>query len=173
MKRQIVLITGASGSGKTTVLKTLEKMLPAEQIATYYFDSLGVPSLEEMIAEYGSPEQWQKATTEIWIEKLALINEPKLLILEGSFNPEFAVNALQNLGLTDYHLFCLHAERDVREHRLIHDRQQPELANQDMENFAQFLRRKTLELGGHIIKSPAIDSGFSAQQILNIVWAEN
>ena len=52
VERLIILITGASGSGKTTVLKTLESMIPVGQVAMHYFDSLGVPSLEEMIEQF-------------------------------------------------------------------------------------------------------------------------
>jgi energy-coupling factor transporter ATP-binding protein EcfA2 len=167
VERLIILITGASGCGKTTLLKTLESMMPEGQVAMHYFDSLGVPSLEEMIEQYGSPEEWQKITTEKWIEKLAAMNEPKLLILEGSFNPEFAINHTQKLGLQNVLLFCLHAERSVREHRLIHDRKQPDLANQDMENFAQFLKCKAEELGGFLIESDKANPIVNAKEILS------
>jgi energy-coupling factor transporter ATP-binding protein EcfA2 len=169
MGRVIVLITGASGSGKTTVLKTLESMMPAGQVSMHYFDSIGVPGSEKMIEEYGSPEQWQKTTTEMWVEQLAAMNEPKLLILEGSFNPEFAINHIKKLGLQNVILFCLHAERSVREDRLIYDRKQPDLANQDMENFAQFLKRKTVELGGIVIESDEIDPIVNARDIIDCV----
>jgi uridine kinase len=56
----IILITGASGSGKTTILKAIEQQLPANKISVNYFDDIGVPSVEAMIAEYGSCENGKK-----------------------------------------------------------------------------------------------------------------
>ncbi|MEK6734475.1 MAG: acetyltransferase, partial [Pseudomonadota bacterium] len=63
MLNRIILITGASGSGKTSILKELEKILPKEQVSINYFDDIGIPSFEDMIKEYGSCEKWQEAIT--------------------------------------------------------------------------------------------------------------
>lgn len=139
MKR-IILITGASGSGKTTVAKYL-----AEKYQVFHFDDVGVPPLEEMVARHGSCEGWQKWATENWMQKLQNMNCNDTVILEGSFNPEFAF--AYDL------LICLHANREIREKRLHIHRKQPELINQDMENFANILQAKTLALGGIVIDS--------------------
>ncbi len=56
----IILSTRASGSSKTTILKAIEQTLPTNQISVNYFDDIGVPSVEVMIAEYGSCEKWRK-----------------------------------------------------------------------------------------------------------------
>jgi dephospho-CoA kinase len=149
----IILITGASGSGKTTVLKELQKSLPYEQISIFHFDDIGVPSLETMIQEYGSPENWQQAMTELWITKLSKIKETKLIFLEGSFNPEFAINTLRKLSIKDYKLFCIHSDRAIREQRLQHQRNQPELITNNMEKFAQLLKQKTIEHEGIIVNN--------------------
>ncbi|MEK6733667.1 MAG: AAA family ATPase [Pseudomonadota bacterium] len=146
MLNRTILITGASGSGKTTILKALEKILPQEQTSTNYFDDIGIPSFEDMIKEYGSCEKWQEAITHKWIEKLSKIKDKKYIFLEGSFNPEF-INIKNN-----HLLICIHADRSVREQRLM-NRKQPELASQDMENFANLLKNKTLALGGIVIDS--------------------
>jgi len=159
----IILITGASGSGKTTIAKYL-----AEKYKVFYFDDIGVPSSKEMVRKYGSPEGWQKWATKTWMEKLSKVKGPEVVILEGSFNPEFAVhsfpnpqnnnklnqdvaNAPHNDGFCK--LLCLHANRETREKRLIKYRNQRELANQDMENFAQVLKEKTQALCGTVIDS--------------------
>ena len=47
----IILITGSSGSGKTTILKSIEQKLPSNKISANYFDDIGVTSIEEMIKE--------------------------------------------------------------------------------------------------------------------------
>lgn len=154
----IILITGASGSGKTTILKEVEKILPKNQVSINYFDDIGVPSFENMIKEYGSCENWQEAMTHKWMNKLSKIKDKKYVFLEGSFNPEFA----KNYSL----LICIHADRNIREQRLL-NRKQPELATQDMENFAQMLKQKTLELSGIIIDSSIEKPEDIAQLIIN------
>ncbi len=45
----------------------------------------------------------------------------------------------------------MHCDRSVREKRLMHNREQPELITKNIEYFVQFLKRKTLELGGIVI----------------------
>lgn len=151
----IILITGASGSGKTMLLQELSKNVPEQSVKIFYFDDIGVPSVEEMINQYHSPEMWQKTMTDQWIERLSHIKNVQIILLEGSYNPHFAVNALKKHGLSNYRLFCVHSDRSIREQRLQHQRQQPELMTDDMENFAQFLKRTTVELGGVVIDNNA------------------
>jgi len=67
-----IFITGASGVGKTTTVRMLEKEY-SEKFTFYYFDSVGVPSNEEMIRVYGSGENWQRITTEKWVKKYPVI----------------------------------------------------------------------------------------------------
>lgn len=140
----IVLITGASGCGKTTVTRGLSDLA-----TIYYFDDIGVPEAKAMIDQYGSPENWQEWATHAWIKKL--YNQDKqLVVLEGSFNPEFAIYKLKELGINHYQIICLSTKRSIREQRLI-DRKQPELVSQDMENFARILEEKTIASNGMII----------------------
>ena len=164
---KLILITGASGSGKTFILKEIEKRLECENFSINYFDHIVVPSFENMVSEYGSCEGWQEAMTHKWIDKLIVIKNKKYIFLEGSFNPEFAVNYLNKLNIIDYKLFCINVSREIREERLIKNRNQPELATQDMENFGQFLKAKTIELGGKIVES---NEG-ACDQILNLCYS--
>lgn len=159
---KIILITGASGSGKTTVLKELERILPENQVSINYFDDIGIPSFEDMVKEYGSCEKWQEVKTQEWLKKLDQIKNKKYIFLEGSFNPDF-------IKLKDnYLLICIHADRSIREHRLIHDRKQPELVTEDMENFALILKRQTLAMGGIVIDSSKKNAKLIAQIIKRI-----
>lgn len=168
-KPYFVFLTGTSGSGKTTILKAIAKELSTDAVSINYFDDIGVPSFEEMVANYGSPEKWQEAMTHLWIEKLANITDKKLIFLEGSFNPEFAVSHLQKLGMHNYLIICVHAERAVREKRLSQQRNQPELITQDMENFAQQLKAKTLVLGGIVVESTDNNLSNVVEEIMEII----
>jgi uridine kinase len=148
----IVLITGASGSGKTSVAQVLEQKFSKETTSLYYFDDIGVPSTTKMIEDHGSGEKWQQWATARWIERIYNMDK-EVIFLEGSFYPEFAVNKIKDLLITKYLIICLYAERDVREKRLIEERKQLELVTQDMENYAQVLNLKTINLGGIMINS--------------------
>ena len=166
---KLIFITGASGSGKTTLLKDIKKKLNPNLISINHFDDIGVPSFEDMIGDYGSSEKWQEAMTHKWIKNLTAIKDKKFIFLEGSFNPKFAINYLYQLKIKNYFLFCIDCERSEREKRLIEYRNQPELVTDDMENFAQLLKIKTVEYGGMIIKSKngVSDEILSAIGVLN------
>src|SRR5262245_13951133 len=70
----ILVVTGASGVGKTTAIRALESR-GVRGVRCHFFDSIGVPSEAEMIRDYGGPEQWQKAKTHWWIDRLAASDE--------------------------------------------------------------------------------------------------
>lgn len=165
----IVLITGASGVGKTTLLKEIEQKYPQETISSHFFDSIGVPSFDDMIQQYGSSEKWQEVTTRRWIERLSKIHDKKLVFLEGQFNPEFALVALREQSIENYLLICLHTEQALREHRLSVLRNQPELADIHMNNWALFLKEKTIEMGGIIVDSSQDSINTLAMELMELV----
>lgn len=168
----IVLITGASGAGKTTLLKSVEHILPSDRVSINYFCSIGVPDISEMIRKYGSGEKWQEAMTHFWLEKLLQIKDKDLIFLEGQFNPEFAVDYLRGHQFTNFLLFCLHVDQSLREDRLIQLRNQPELANPQMENWAKVLKKKTAELGGIVINANENQPDHIAIELINHVIAQ-
>jgi len=155
-----VFITGASGTGKTFLAKTIEQRLNSNLVSVVYFDQIGVPSLEEMIEKFGSAEKWQESMTYKWVQQLASMKDKKVILLEGQFNPQFAMDACKEYKIQHFLLILLHADKKIREHRLIKQRVQPELANETMENWARFLKRKTQELEGTIIDTS--DSNFES-----------
>lgn len=167
--KKFVFITGASGAGKTTLTKKLENELDSNDWIVNYFDSIGVPSVDVMVNEFGSCEKWQEWATHSWIEKLATLSENKNVILEGQFNPKFAIDALEKLNILNYVFICVHSNRAIREKRLIENRNQPELVNEDMDNWAEFLKKKTLEIGGEIIDTSDSDLYKSVNEVKNII----
>ena len=135
----LIFVTGASGAGKTTVVKMLEKHATFD-LQFCYFDSIGVPSNEEMIKLYGSGENWQKATTKLWVKKI--VNQylaKKETILDGQMRLSFINDACSTNEIVDYRIFLFDCNDEVRKMRLI-GRGQPELANKDMMNWSKFLR---------------------------------
>lgn len=146
-----IFVTGASGVGKTSLIKEFEKNINTNEISINYFDTIGVPDFTTMIKDFGSCENWQEYATHLWIKKLKNLNSKKIIILEGQFNPEFAIDACKKFNIKDYKFILIHADRKIREKRLIENRNQPELANEDMNNWAEFLKKKVSEVNGEII----------------------
>jgi hypothetical protein len=105
-----------------------------------------------------------------WVDKLVQIADKKIAILEGSFYPEFAISRLQELSRTNYLLICLHATKAIREERLTLYRKQPELTTQDMENYAQVLKKKTVDLGGMVVDSSNKTIAEVEQEISNLIF---
>jgi predicted kinase len=68
----LVIMTGASGSGKTAIAMTIEESHP--WITVLRFDMIGVPSSEGM-ASFGNGHQpggaWHRAMTFKWLERIA------------------------------------------------------------------------------------------------------
>jgi hypothetical protein len=54
-------------------------------------------------------------------------------------------------GVSNYILCVVHCDEAVREKRLSVNRDQPELINEDMRNWARFLHAKTVELEGEVL----------------------
>lgn len=150
MTPAIIVVTGASGSGKTAAVHALDaRALPG--VRCYYFDSIGVPSSEEMERDFGGGEQWQAITTQKWLEWLA--SDPdgtEVYVLDGQTRPSFVNSAAKRAGI-EPRIILLDCEPSVRNARLIHLREQPDLANAQMDNWAVYLRGQADALGLPVI----------------------
>lgn len=143
----IVFLTGASGSGKTTLLNALKKRTNNCSTVCLHFDNIGVPSEEEMIKKYDSPREWQRAMTHRWIKKIMReYNNKKLVILEGQVDLSFIVNAFKDINFFNYKIILAHCDHSVRHERLRANRNQPELINENMDNWSNFLKQQALEM---------------------------
>ncbi len=142
---EFYFITGASGVGKTTLLDQLaKKHLHWSSWVFHHFDSMGVPSVEEMIKQYGSPAGWQEAMTYNWIDKIvkAYATDTEFVFLEGQVDPAFIIKGFERLNLSGYHLVLIDCSEKEMAYRLTHKRKQPELLNEDMCNWLKFLRKR-------------------------------
>lgn len=142
MEKKIVFLTGASGVGKTTLLKNLENKYGSQSTWEFLrFDSIGIPSHEEMVKEYGSSHGWQKAKTEEWIQKM-LEEYPgkEMIVMDGQANLEFIIEGFKRQNFTNYQIVLIDCEQETMVKRLTDERQQPWLASEDMKNWLKFLR---------------------------------
>jgi GTPase SAR1 family protein len=143
----ILVIVGASGAGKTTVLQELrQRRLPS--VGCYNFDSIGVPSSEVMQREFGGPERWQAAMTDQWIGRLAANQDGvDVAVLEGQTRPSFLETAFMRCGVQRADIVLLDCSPEVRNARLHGPRAQSELATPRMDSWAVYLRGQADALG--------------------------
>lgn len=164
-------ITGASGAGKTTLVKGLEERYKDKKNWEFFhFDSVGVPSAEEMKKQFGSGENWQRAMTHKWVEKILKEHTNKdYMFLEGQINIDFIREALKKHNLKNFKIVLLDCGEQEVVFRLERKRGQPELANQDMKNWAIFLRKQAQELGIPILDTTKLSQKETAERFEDIV----
>lgn len=152
----IVVVTGASGVGKTTLVHALDDQhLPG--VRCYYFDSVGVPEPAEMRATFGSGEAWQAATTERWIAHLVgNPDEAQVMVLEGQIRPSEIAAAFNRHGVTRGRIVLIDCSHEVREARLVGERGQPDLASPRMAQWAAYLRGQADALGLAIVDTSTL-----------------
>jgi hypothetical protein len=138
--RTILVITGASGSGKTAIVSALaSEVLP--RVRYHHFDSVGVPDVETMRAQYGSPEAWQVTVCHQWITRLTTAPEDLALeVLEGQVRPATVQEAFRTNRVGKGRVLLLDCSPAVRNTRLHGPRNQPELATGQMTAWAAYLR---------------------------------
>ncbi|HUK82765.1 MAG TPA: hypothetical protein VLZ12_09080 [Verrucomicrobiae bacterium] len=162
----ILVITGASGSGKTATVCALEaRALPG--IRCYYFDSVGVPSTEEMCRDFGSPEQWQALTTRRWIDRLATVADgTEVCVLDAQTRPSFVRTAAERARVAIARVVLLDATPAVRHARLTGPRRQPELCNPQMDCWAAYLRGQADALNLPVIDTTGVGIGAVADALV-------
>ena len=166
----LVIMTGASGSGKTAIAEAIEMGKPS--ITVFRFDSVGIPSAEVM-ATFGEGHQpggaWQRAMTFRWIEKIApLLAGGKQVLFEGQMRIAFIRDALHASEIENAEILCVDCDDATRTKRLTHDRLQPELASESMMGWASFLRQEALEAGFDILDTTHLSLAESVGAVLSI-----
>lgn len=152
----LVILIGASGAGKTTIARAIAERF-ADEVAVFHFDRIGVPSVEQMVAEYGSGEAWQRAKTLGWMAKLApLARARRRALFEGQTRLAFLAEGAEAAGSLDYWPILVDCDDDTRIRRLTADRAQPELAHEEMMSWARWLRRDAKRRGCQILTTSAM-----------------
>ena len=163
----ILFITGASGAGKTYLIEKMEKVIPHNQLGYFKFDTIGVPSFEEMISKFGSGEKWQENATHRWVKHFASDKSlPQVVIFEGQYNLDFAIEACKKFGVENYRIVLATVPDEVMTERLIRIRNQPELVNENMFNWSKFLRTQGEAKGALILDTSAISTEEAINHLL-------
>ena len=149
MSDAILFVTGASGSGKTAMLRELAAAEPWAR-RCHFFDSIGVPEPSERVARHGDDEAWRTWATKRWVETLRASPEP-IAILEGQTPPSCILDVMARSTGIRYAIVLLDCSWAVREHRLSVLRGQPELASADMLTWAEHLKREADALSVPVI----------------------
>lgn len=157
--RRVVFLVGASGVGKTTVARVLERRAPWKG-HTHYFDTIEVPSNERMEVEFGSGEEWQRWATRQWVNRLTE-NDGDLQLIEGQTRPSFIREAAEPHPDLDFRIILLDCTPEVRRHRLVELRQRPELATLRMDNWAAYLAGQA-----HALELPVLDTSHAGPEAI-------
>ena len=168
MNPKLVILTGASGSGKTAIAREIEANHP--EIAVFRFDSIGVPS-PEIMATYGHGYQpggaWQRAMTLRWFEQISpVLKSGQRVLFEGQMRIAFVQEALDAQGITGARIICIECDDATRTARLAHDRLQPELANESMMGWSRYLHHETIAAGYEILDTTALSLTETVQHVL-------
>lgn len=161
----VLFLLGSSGCGKTLLCKALQQHLNRDKSEVLFFDSVGVPSEEEMVKDFGSGENWQRVTTHDWVRKIADRKDKALIVFEGQYRPDFVTEILDGSGIDSYLITVVTCAEAVWSERLRQGRQQPELVTEDMRNWARFLREKTVEAGGSVIDTSCSEITANLQDV--------
>jgi dephospho-CoA kinase len=163
--KKLFFITGASGVGKTTTIKNIQK--DNKDIAFFYFDSLGVPSQEDRKKYFGGGEEWQRITTSKWVKKIKEeVLDDVIAVLDGQMRPSFIDQACMEEGIENYEVILLDCNDEERFKRLI-NRGSERLATTDTINFAEYLRNESIARGYTII-----DNSIYSMEEISIVLSQ-
>lgn len=167
----LVIMTGASGSGKTAIANAIEVEDPS--ITVFRFDAIGVPSADRM-ATFGTGHQpggaWQRAMTLKWFETITPLHSVgKAVLFEGQMRIAFIQEALTAFAIENARVLCVECDDFTRTHRLTHDRLQPELANEKMERWSRYLHQEAVDAGYEILDTTNLSLAAGVRAVLSIL----
>lgn len=162
-----IILIGASGSGKTTIARAIAERF-GDDVTVLFFDGIGVPSAEDTVREFGSGEAWQRAKTIEWMNTLAGIAKTgRKVVFEGQTRLSFLAEGAAAAGWLGYIPILVDCDDETRATRLVIDRRQPDLANPEMMNWANYLRAEAKASGCDILDT----SSLSLDQAISYVVA--
>jgi hypothetical protein len=121
-----------------------------------------------MIDEYGSGEAWQRAKTMEWMMQLTeVVRQGRTVLFEGQTRLSFLAEGAAAAGGVGYAPILADCDDQTRILRLSVNRGQPELADANMMNWAQWLRRDAFDRGCEVLDTSALSLEECAVQVVN------
>ncbi|MEM8908244.1 MAG: AAA family ATPase [Bacteroidota bacterium] len=160
----IIAITGASGVGKTTILKELSKKIArAKNLSIFHFDDMDLPNWDEL----EDVKKWQEEATMEWIDQLVETakREKVHILFEGSTEIKFYIQGFAKNNYSDYEILLFDCDQETMKKRLI-QRGQPELYHSNMIGWLQYLRKEAMERNVEIVKTDALTISAVGQRII-------
>jgi len=162
----LVILTGASGAGKTTIAEAIER-LHGQEIDVFYQDRIGVPPVEEMVDQFGSVEGWQREAVFEWMAPLSpLLTKGRSVLFEDQARFSFLAEAAERAGIGSHSFILIDCDDETRARRLSIDRGQPDLSNPDMMNWAAFLRHEAQTYGCEILDTSNLTVEQGVERVL-------
>lgn len=163
-----VILTGASGVGKTSIAQAIEDQ--ARGVKVYQGDRIGLPS-DEIMAAYGPANgpggDSQRGFALYWIGQIAAtLQYEKAVLLETQCRIAFLDESLALHGVSHSRIILVECSDHVRDARLIHDREQPELANENMAGWSRYLHQEAVEAGHEILDTSNLSLADSVDRVL-------
>ena len=148
-----VILTGASGAGKTSIAQAIEDEFT--DVIVYQGDRIGCPS-EEILASFGPAALpggvVQRGCALHWIGVIApTLSTGRPVLLEASWRIAFIEEALRRYGVSHARVILVHCDHEVRDARLIHNRRQPELADDIMRGWSEYLHGEAVDAGFEVL----------------------
>ena len=165
----ILVVTGASGAGKTATVKELQaRRVPG--VRCFHFDSAGVPAIEIMERNHGSAEQWQASMTNHWLARLAALgSDVRVAVLDAQTRPSTVFAAPGAGEAWRAHVILFDCSASVRAERLRGPRGQPELVDARMDQWAAYLRHEADTLGLSVIDTSRLTVAEAADRLEALV----
>jgi dephospho-CoA kinase len=171
--RRILVVTGASGAGKTATVRALDaRAVPG--IQCFHVDSIGVPTADVMERDFGGVEQWQESATAEWLARLSgLPDDVNVAVLDAQTRPSFVFSAAAQALPRVVNVVLVECSPRVRAERLRGPRQQPELVTAQMDQWAAYLRAQADALGLPVISTTTLTVAAAAAQLEKVLAARD
>ena len=156
MGSRFVIMTGASGVGKTTIARTIKKAHPG--IPVFLEEKLNRPT-DEFMESIGPTEgpggPFQRGFALYSIPQLAKARQyGQPMLLDCQCRIAFLHEAITAARITDARIVLVECDDETRDARL-NGRGSPELAHEQMRSWSKYLHQEAVEAGLDILDTSA------------------